>query len=179
MIGFGSLFKRSKRQVIRDNAAQGKRGEEQVKTKYEMNGYKMKRTGKGHDYKATRRNWLTGKKETKYVEVKTGGAELSPLQKKKKRSMGKKYVEERVQTNPFSSVGAGLWGSGSGKGARRRSAKSRRSGSSGTSSLGSLASGPSAGRGRRKQSSPDLGLMLGSKPKSRRSSRRKNPWSIW
>ena len=103
MIGFGSIFRKSKRQVIRDNAARGKRGEEQVKAKYEMNGYKVERTGRGHDYKATKKNWLTGKKETKYVEVKTGNAELSPLQKKKKRSMGKKYVEERVPTDPFSS----------------------------------------------------------------------------
>ena len=177
MIGFGSLFRRSKRQVIRDNAAQGKQGEEQVKTKYEMNGFKMERTGKGHDFKATRRNWLTGKRETKYVEVKTGGAGLSPLQKKKKRCMGEKYVEERVQTNPFSG-GAGLWGSGAGKGAGRRPAGSRRSGSGGPGSLGSLASGPSAGRRRRQQSSPGPGSIWGSKPKSRRSSRKKSPWSI-
>ena len=103
MIGFGSLFRRSKRQVIRDNAAQGKQGEEQVKTKYEMNGFKMERTGKGHDFKATRRNWLTGKRETKYVEVKTGGAGLSPLQKKKKRCI------ELMRIPPIS-AGAGRCG---------------------------------------------------------------------
>ena len=81
-------FKRSKKEVIRDNKAKGKRAEEQVKTEYEMNGWNMERTDRGHDYKATKRNWLTGKKETKYVEVKSGNAKLSPLQKKKKKQMG-------------------------------------------------------------------------------------------
>ena len=89
------MFGRSKKNVIRDNAAKGEAGERRVKSRYEMSGYKMKRMGRGHDFKATRNNWLTGKKETKYVEVKTGGAKLSPLQKRKKRSFGKKYVVER------------------------------------------------------------------------------------
>ena len=151
MIGFGSIFRKSKRQVIRDNAARGKRGEEQVKAKYEMNGYKVERTGRGHDYKATKKNWLTGKKETKYVEVKTGNAELSPLQKKKKRSMGKKYVEERVPTDPFS------------PGAGRRSARTSGSGSRGVDPFGS----PASGRGRRKKPQDGLGSIWGSKPKSR------------
>ena len=89
-----NFFKRDRRKVIRDNQDQGKRGEERVKTQRELQGWKMTRTGKGHDYKATRTNHLTGKKEAEYVEVKTGNAKLSPLQKKKKRQYGNKYVVE-------------------------------------------------------------------------------------
>ena len=95
-------FKRSRREVNRSNQEQGKAGEEQVKREYEMRGHDVERTGKGHDFKVSKRNWLTGKKEIKYVEVKTGNSPLSPLQKKKKRQMGSKYVEERVQPNPLS-----------------------------------------------------------------------------
>ena len=58
------FFRRSKREVIRDNAAQGKDAEKDVEFEYRMKGYKVKRTGKGHDYKATKRNWFTGKKES-------------------------------------------------------------------------------------------------------------------
>ena len=97
----GWLFKRSKRQVIRDNATKGAEAERTVKAKYELMGYKMERTGHGSDWKASRHNYLTGKKETKLVEVKTGDAQLSPLQKKRKRSWGKRYVVERVSDSPF------------------------------------------------------------------------------
>lgn len=49
MLGFfDDVFKRSKRQVVRDNAVQGKDGEERVKTNYEWGGYEVKRTGTGH-----------------------------------------------------------------------------------------------------------------------------------
>jgi len=95
---FDGALKRSKRQVIRDNAAQGKYGERLVKENLELGGHKVTRTGHGHDFKATRKNWLTGKRETKYVEVKTGNATLTPLQKKKKRSLGEKFVVVRPHT---------------------------------------------------------------------------------
>ena len=98
---FGWLYKRSKRQVIRDNAAKGAEAERTVKAKFELMGYKMERTGRGSDFKASRHNYLTGKNESKLVEVKTGDAKLSPLQKKRKRSWGKRYVEERVSDSPF------------------------------------------------------------------------------
>ena len=68
-MGFFNIFKKSKRQQIRDNADQGREGEAQVRSKYEMNGYDVKRTGRGSDYRVTKRNWLTGKKVTKYVEI--------------------------------------------------------------------------------------------------------------
>lgn len=98
---FFDMLKRSRRDVNRANQEQGRNGESQVKARYEMNGWKMTRTGKGHDYRATRKNWGTGKTETKYVEVKTGNSQLSDLQKKKKKQFGRKYVEERVNSHPL------------------------------------------------------------------------------
>lgn len=74
---------------VRDNAAKGKAGEKRVRDKYERAGYKVERTGRGHDFKVTKDN------QTKYVEVKTGKSKLSSLQKRKKRSLGKKYVVEK------------------------------------------------------------------------------------
>ncbi len=81
------------------NQEQGKAGEIQTKTNWEWNGWKMTRTGRGHDYRATRKNFFTGKTETKYVEVKTGNSKLSTLQKKKKKQLGSKYVVERLDPN--------------------------------------------------------------------------------
>lgn len=86
----------------------------------------MKRTGRGHDFKATRSNWLTGKKETRYVEVKTGGAKLSPLQKRKKRSLGKKYVVKGDPMFSFGSPSKGRFKKSAGSGLFG-STKSRRS----------------------------------------------------
>ena len=120
-MGFFNIFKKSKRQQIRDNADQGREGEAQVRSKYEMNGYTVKRTGRGSDYRATKRNWLTGKLKAVYVEVKTGNAKLSPLQKKKRKQYGGSYKVERVDTNPFAS----LLGSSSQKKTRKRKSSSK------------------------------------------------------
>ena len=77
---------------VRDNAAKGEAGERRVMERYKAAGWKIERTGHGHDFKATRNDGLASK--TRYVEVKTGNAKLSPLQKRKKRRLGKKYVVE-------------------------------------------------------------------------------------
>jgi hypothetical protein len=79
-VGIFDAFKKSKREVIRDNQYQGKAGEEKIKRDWEFSGYKVENTGIGHDLKAQRRDWLTGKKETEYIEVKTGNSPLSKLQ---------------------------------------------------------------------------------------------------
>jgi len=47
-------------------------------------GWSSKRTGRGSDFRQTRKSILTGKKESRFVEVKTGKAKLSRLQKKTK-----------------------------------------------------------------------------------------------
>lgn len=101
VLGIFDIFKKSRREINEGNQHQGKSGEEQIRQRYEFDGYKVERTGRGHDLKAKRQNWLTGKKETKYIEVKTGNSPLSKLQKKKKRQMGSKYVVERLEPTPF------------------------------------------------------------------------------
>ena len=98
---FSSFFKRNRKQINQENQEQGKAGEKRIRDQYESNGYNVKRTGKGHDLKAERKDWLTGKKETKYIEVKTGNSKLSKLQKKKRRQHGKKFVVERLKPTPF------------------------------------------------------------------------------
>ena|GEM_PF-909877 len=100
-MGFFDAFKKSRKQVNRENQEQGKAGEKRIKEEYEFSGYKVKRTGKGHDLKAEKKDWFTGKKETKYIEVKTGNSKLSKLQKKKRGYLGKKYVVERLEPTPF------------------------------------------------------------------------------
>ena len=104
MLDFFDILKKSRRQVNRENQEQGKAGERRIKEEYEFSGYKVKRTGKGHDLKAERKDWFTGKKETKYIEVKTGNSKLSKLQKKKRSQLGKKYVVERLESTPFGLV---------------------------------------------------------------------------
>ena len=88
-------WKRSKREVIRDNAAKGKQWEDQVKFNHEMRGEKVERTGYGHDFKVTKTDPWTGKRTAEYIEAKTGNAKLSKLQKKKKKQMGSRYKVER------------------------------------------------------------------------------------
>ena len=97
-MGIFDAFKKSRRSVNRENQEQGREGERKAMAKYELAGYKVQRTGRGHDFKATKRDPFTGRIKTKYVEVKTGDSELSPLQKKKKRQIGKRYVVEREHT---------------------------------------------------------------------------------
>ena len=159
----------------RDNQAQGRAGEEQVKAKYELNGYKVTRTGKGHDYRATKRNWFTGKRETKYIEVKTGNSKLSPLQRKKKKQLGSKYVEERVNSNPLMGYGrSSFFGSNSTK--KRKSRKSSDSlwGSSSSDSI--WGSAPKKRKSRKSSdslwgsSSSDSIWGTGTKRKSKRKS---------
>ena len=96
-MGFFDVFKKNRKQVNRENQEQGKIGERRIKEEYEFSGYKVKRTGKGHDLKAEKKDWFTGKKEIKYIEVKTGNSKLSKLQKKKQGQLGKKYVVERLE----------------------------------------------------------------------------------
>ena len=199
-------FKKSRRDVIRDNQRQGKEGEEYVRRKYEMNGYKLDKTGRGHDWKATRRDWLTGKKETIYIENKTGNSKLSELQKRKKHSLGKRYVVERQipttfglvekrtdsysdrsndkKSNKFSGLfGSSSYGSLLGTGSSKRSSKKSSSGLFGSSSYGSLLGTGSSKRSSKKSSSGLFGSssydsLLGNGSSKRRSRKKSNP-SFW
>jgi len=99
-MGFFDIFKKSRKQVNRENQEQGREGERKIREKYEFSGGKVTRTGKGHDFKVETKDWF-GKKTTKHIEVKTGNSKLSKLQKKKQRRLGDKYVVERLESTPF------------------------------------------------------------------------------
>jgi hypothetical protein len=78
--------KQRQRDQIRQNFRKGRAGEDQVRMKYMMRGYEVERTGRGSDFRVRRRDPFTGRvNESKLVEVKTGGAELSGLQRKTKK----------------------------------------------------------------------------------------------
>lgn len=86
-MGFINLItgKQRKRRTLKRNVRRGKAGERQaVAVDGLLFGWTSKRTGRGSDYSQTRRSILTGKKERRLIEVKTGKAKLSKLQKKKK-----------------------------------------------------------------------------------------------
>jgi hypothetical protein len=92
---FGKPSKKQRqREVLDANRRKGRAGESDVRAKYEMNGYEVERTGKGHDFRVRKRDLWTGRvKESKVVEVKTGKAKLSPLQKKTKKKKSNYKVE--------------------------------------------------------------------------------------
>ena len=100
---FDSLFwgkekskKQKKRERLAVNRAKGRAGEEIVVSRYVLSGYEVERTGKGHDFRVRRRDPFTGRVvESKLVEVKTGKAKLSKLQKRTKKKKSN-YKVERV-----------------------------------------------------------------------------------
>jgi hypothetical protein len=58
-----------------------------------LEGYKVKRTGKGHDFLIRKMDLLSGREvgRRKYVEIKTGKAKLTKLQRKMKKKYGSQY----------------------------------------------------------------------------------------
>ena len=54
-MGFFDVFKKSRKQVNKENQEQGRAGEKKIKEEYEFSGYKVTRTGKGHDFKAEKK----------------------------------------------------------------------------------------------------------------------------
>lgn len=92
--------KEKKRATIRENQRWGRAAEEQAMMRDNFQGYETERTGKGHDYVRRKRDLLTGRiKKTEYVEVKSGNAKLSPLQKKTKKK--KKGSYKTVREDPI------------------------------------------------------------------------------
>lgn len=89
--------KQRKREQIRESQRKGRAGEEIVRMNYELGGYEVERTGKGSDFRVRRRDLLTGRVvESKLIEVKTGEAKLSELQRKTKKKK-RKYKVERAE----------------------------------------------------------------------------------
>jgi hypothetical protein len=93
--------KQRKRRVLEENKRRGRAAEVQVEMRYRMNGYEMERTGRGHDFKATKRDIITGRvTHREHVEVKSSStAPVSPLQKETKKKKGSRY--RVVRENPF------------------------------------------------------------------------------
>lgn len=87
--------KQRKRELLKDNIAQGKIGEDLAELKYTLSGYEVERTGKGHDFRVRKRDIFGRVVESKVIEVKTGKSKLSKLQKKTKRRKSN-YKVERV-----------------------------------------------------------------------------------
>lgn len=82
-------------QRFRKNKRKGKAEEIQgIGVDFLFNGWESERTGRGSDYKQTRRDSLTGKREERLVEYKTGNSKLSRLQKETKKKT-KRYKIRR------------------------------------------------------------------------------------
>ena len=85
----------SKRMTLQENKFHGKLAEVNYATPRRLEGYEVKRTGRGHDFVERKVDVWTGKKgpET-YVEVKSSKtAPLSKLQKKKMKEIPNYRVE--------------------------------------------------------------------------------------
>ncbi|MBS3147583.1 hypothetical protein J4219_01735 [Candidatus Woesearchaeota archaeon] len=76
--------KEIKREVLAQNRRRGREGEEVAKMQLALQGYETERTGRGSDLRARRRDFTGRVIESKLIEVKTGNAKLSALQKKTK-----------------------------------------------------------------------------------------------
>ena len=87
------------RRRLRENIRKGKEGEGIAKEKLEIAGYEVKRTPKGKDFYAVKRNFAGKVVDSKHVEVKTGKARLSQAQKEAKKRLGGRYKVDRE--NPW------------------------------------------------------------------------------
>lgn len=88
-----------KRQQLAVNKLQGDLAESTYVTDRTLKGHEVKRTGKGSDYEERKSYFLSRRKgPKKLVEVKSGGAKQSKLQKKtqkKAKKRGRGYTVMR------------------------------------------------------------------------------------
>ncbi|MEM3982683.1 MAG: hypothetical protein QXJ21_07520 [Thermofilum sp.] len=84
---------------LRLNRIKGELAESWARTKYEAMGYEVRRTRRGSDFRAIYRNVWGDVVEDKYVEVKSGDSQLSPLQRRMRKRLKRRYVVERY--DPF------------------------------------------------------------------------------
>jgi len=98
IFGFNETKKQKKRRILTENKRKGKTGEDIVAMNYRLRGYEVERTGKGHDLRVRQKDWTGRVVKSKVVEVKTGKARLSKLQKKTKKKKSN-YKVERL--NPY------------------------------------------------------------------------------
>lgn len=78
--------KQKKRETIANNRAKGRAAEDEFRLTSTLRGEEVVRTGRGSDFRVRKRDPWTGRvTSSKLVEVKSGKAKLSKLQKKTKR----------------------------------------------------------------------------------------------
>ena len=88
--------KEKKRETLAWNRVRGKMAEDNFVAAETLKGNTVTRTGRGHDFKVTRRNVWGKARGTTYHEVKSSRrAPVSRLQKKMKRKLKGRYRVER------------------------------------------------------------------------------------
>ena len=97
--GFGlgdGLRKCQKRITLSSNRMKGRLAEESFKTEQMIQGNDCHKIHKGGDFVVQKRD-IFGNKigKTTVHEIKTGNAQLSKAQKRKKKQIGSRYKEER------------------------------------------------------------------------------------
>ena len=90
--------KEIKRDIIHENRIKGKNAEENYRMRAELAGYEVERTGRGHDFRVRKRDFITRKVTYSGLrEIKSGNAKLSKLQKTTKKN---KHNYKVIRENP-------------------------------------------------------------------------------
>lgn len=74
--------KEIRRKTLEDNRARGRLGEDMYKMNATLRGYEYRRTGKGSDFEERPITYWGRPKRWRKIDVKTGNAQLSDLQRK-------------------------------------------------------------------------------------------------
>jgi len=90
-----AMKKQKKQMILANNRMRGRMAEENYVTSRRMQGYDVRRTGRGSDYEERKVDMWTGRRGPKtLVEVKSSSsAPVSKLQKKTKRKSSRYRVE--------------------------------------------------------------------------------------
>ena len=90
-----------RRRIARRNRRKGAAGEEIVRMNYALRGYEVTRTGRGSDFHVQKRDLLGKVIDSRDIEVKTGGSQLSDLQEETRRRKTGHYDVERLDPPPL------------------------------------------------------------------------------
>ncbi|MFA4887052.1 MAG: hypothetical protein WC595_02485 [Candidatus Nanoarchaeia archaeon] len=99
--GFGRRIsqKEIRKEVLIDSQRKGKAGENEYVMNATLAGYEVERTGRGSDFRITKRDIFTGKVTYSGLrEIKTGNAKLSKLQKETQKRKSNYKV---IRPNPW------------------------------------------------------------------------------
>ena len=78
LFGTKNLGREGRRQRIKENQEQGRMGERRFRFWALTLGWDVERTGRGSDYRMSKRDPWTGRKRNRLIDVKTGNSPLSP-----------------------------------------------------------------------------------------------------